>query len=575
MVPAPDGGRPRSLATLPPAEGATFPGQAGFSMPVGRFVQPLAGDYEFFGGKSTRGLAPQKEGISPMIRSSSRRRIVRLALGLTALAVPLFGAGTAQAALGTSPQFAPQNRPYLTSVTDQGGTGLVNFCFGTSGGQAITAPAGGYDEDDFFITGYDESNDNDADTVAQLNNNCVQATFASAEIGEYSIGQVDANAAVAIIAGNPVGNLEDSAPLIGSSSNNGTRGFTTGLDLVNVLSPGSNRLAFVFDQDIDPQQLAAGCPGAGCITFDLMFYDGGGNLHQGGALISVSDNIAVVQYQNPPDAVSDARIGVVRHEATAGGNDLEADTPPGGNLWTSFGSAGVAGAPGSGNTANIEPTGAALVNGGNSNQVNFTFETNVAAGGASPACFTVTSANDNREFGDAISISGNTVTVTFNGIQLLTENLVRAAVTQPDAGPPCVQSTTGAVPNTMAGLPIGGNVGAVATGYTTGPEALGGITVSGGNVTVPVDARVDPTSVNFGSINLLDDQGNPIGGAPSNASVTGNGSPTDPHAVMFTFDPVSVAAASGMQWLDNAMSSFPGQDEVDDEDVEPQTFALP
>jgi hypothetical protein len=510
--------------------------------------------------------------------------VVRTAVGLAALAASLVGAGSAQAALGTSPQFAPQNRPYLTSVTDQGGTGLVNFCFGTSGGQAITAPAGGYNPNDFLLVGYDESDDQNADTVAQLNNNCLQATFGGTQTTEFSIGQVDNDAVVAIISGNPVGNLNDSAPLIGSSSTNGTRGFTTGLDLVNVLSPGSNRLAFVFDQDVDTDSLPGGCPGAGCITTDFLFYDGGGALHGNGgaAIISVSDNIIVVQYLNPPDPVADARIGLVRHGAEALGNRIDADSD---GDETSFGSAGVAGTPGSGNTASIEPTGAALVNGGNSNQVNFTFETNVAAGLASPACFTVTSANDNREFGDAISINGNTVTVTFNGIQVLTENLVRAAVVAPDPGPTptppaadpnnCVQSTTGAVPNTMAGLPIGGNVGAVATGYTTGPEALGGITVSGGNITVPVDARVDPTSINLGDINLLDDQGNVLGGAPSNASVTGNGSPTDPHAVTFTYDPVAVAAAAGMQWLDNAMSSFSGQDEVDDEDTVPQTFALP
>ena len=240
-----------------------------------------------------------------MIRSlRSHSRVARTAVGLAALAASLVGASSAQAALGTANTFAPQNRPYLTSVTDQGGTGLVNFCFGTSGGQAITAPGGVYDESAFHLGGYDDSFDQRAATVAQLNNSCVQATFATGEIGEYTYGRVSPNAVVAIFAGNPVGNLQDSSPLIGSASTNGTRGFTTGLDLVNVLSPGSNRLAFVFDQDINQDALPAACPGSSCSSTDLLFYDGGGNLHgnsAGDIVVGITDNVVVVQYPNPPD----------------------------------------------------------------------------------------------------------------------------------------------------------------------------------------------------------------------------------------------------------------------------------
>ena len=327
------------------------------------------------------------------------------------------------------------------------------------------------------------------------------------------------------------------------------------------------------------ENLPAACPGATCITGDLAFYDGGGNLHQGGAVVSISDNVVVVQYQNPPNPVADARIGLVRARAlvdiTGTPTPLRADTPFGGSNRTSLGSAAVAGAPGGGNTANIEPTGAALVNNGNSNQINFTFETNVAAGGASPDCFTATSSNNRRLFGDGISISGNTVTVTFDGMQEFSEMITRAGIEAPDGGAPCVQSTTGAVPNTMAGLPVGGNVGAVATGYTDAPEPLGG-TKSGGNVTVPVDQRVDQSTINLGAVNLLDNQGNTISGPPSSAAVNGNGSPTDPHSVTFTFDPVAVGNAAGIQLLPGALLSFPTNpnNEMTSEPSIVQTFAL-
>jgi len=526
-------------------------------------------------------------------------------LGLVALGVPLVGASSASAAMGTSPTFAPQNRPYLTSITDQGGTGLVNFCFGTSGGQAVTAPGGTYDPGDFALGGYDDGNVQFAATASQLNNNCVQVTFADGEIGEYTYGTVDDSGVVAIIAGNPVGNIADSAPLIGSSSNNGTRGFTTGLDLVNVLSPGSNRLAFIFDQDVDTDNLSGtACPGAPCISDNFLYYDGGGNLHGrgGAAVISISGNIVVVQYDpTAGDAVNDARIGLVQDHAflfdlatPAFFLPVRADTPGLHSTRTSVGTAAVAGAPGAGNTASIEATGAALVNNGNSNQINFTFETNVATGGGfDPDCFVAVTSNNNQEFGDAASISGNVVTVTFNGLQNITELVVRAGIQTPDPGgvftggfgtQNCVQSATGAVPNTMAGLPVGGNVGAVATGYIDGPDALGGATVSGGTVTVPVDQRVDPSNIDLVCIALVDDQGNIIGTPPSSASVLGNGSPNDPHSVSLTFDPVAVSAAAGMRisgrpWFacgnPPALTTFDAPDNFGDQQNVEQVFALP
>jgi hypothetical protein len=540
-----------------------------------------------------------------------RAGFVSVAVSLAALATMLLTASSASAAIGISKSFVPQNRPGLVSVTAQGNTGLVNFCFQTSGGQAITPPFNGetavYDPSNFILGGYDESFQQQAATAEQLNNNCVQATFATGQITAYTIGTVNADAVVAIIAGNPVGNLADSAPLIGSDIHNGTRNFTSGLDLVNVTSPGSNRLAFVFDQNVRTEDLPPGCPPA-CSTEDFLFYDGAGQLHGaffGNQVVAITDNVVVIQYQNPPDAVGDARIGLVRHRACVSGlvngggqfvaqqfgcgTPLRADTPFGGSNRTSLGSAPVAGAPGAGNTALIEATGAALVNNGNSNQINFTFETNVALGDSAPSCFTATTSNNRRLFGDSASVNGNVVTVTFNGMQDFSEMIVRAGIQSPDVGfpalriqpqgvfvqqPDCVQSPTGAIGNTMGSQAVGGNVGAFATGYTTAPDAIG-LTVNGGDVTVPVDQRVDPATINLADVILLDNQGNPIGAPPSSAAVFGNGSPNDPHSVVFTYDPVAAGAAAGMQLLPGALSSFgtPGVDEFDFEPNVVQVFA--
>src|SRR5919109_1222973 len=159
----------------------------------------------------------------------------RIAIGLVVLGAPFLAANAAQGAMGTSKTLSLSsiNRPVLTSVSI-GLPGLVSYCFATPNNQAITS-----------LGGYEESWHHNPVTVTQESNQCVQATFDNVQWEQYSYGGVNEDAVFAIVSGNPIGNEEDGAPLNGSNSHNGTRGFTTGNDLQTVLRPGSNRMAFV------------------------------------------------------------------------------------------------------------------------------------------------------------------------------------------------------------------------------------------------------------------------------------------------------------------------------------------
>ena len=87
-------------------------------------------------------------------------------------------------------------------------------------------------ETDFILNGYDGQKPLSADSIAQINNNCIEATFTDDfenDLVAYSHGTVLEGAVEADEGGGE--NFTDSTALNGSNSNNGTRGFTTGPDL--------------------------------------------------------------------------------------------------------------------------------------------------------------------------------------------------------------------------------------------------------------------------------------------------------------------------------------------------------
>jgi hypothetical protein len=362
-------------------------------------------------------------------------------------------------------------------------------------------------------------------------------------------------------------------------SHNGTRGLSTGPDLQTVLKPGSNRLTYVYDQNVNEDAFCA----RPCPTDDFWFYDQAGNLHgdtffgTSPVIVSISDNLVTVQYSaTDGDAVNDATIALNPARASYAGT-LRSDTPFGGSNRNPMLSVAVPGS--SGNTDQLDLVGGVaatrLVANGDSNQIAFQFDGNVAltsVGLNEPGeCFTAVLSNAQREYATAATATGNTVTATFangDGLQQFSEMVVAASVENLDGD--CVQSTTGGVTNTMGGKPVGNNADAFALGYTDGPDALG-LSRSGGDMRVRVDQRVDPDQVSgkfLGCVSLVNSQGAPFGPNPSSGAVLGNGSPFDTHVVVYSFDPDAASQASGLQLLGyqqgcTAMGTFNGGDGFD------------
>ncbi len=182
-----------------------------------------------------------------------RRASVRLAAGLVAAAIPLVGAGAAQAALAGANPLTTTSRPDLRSVTLTGAT-TAQFCFDKA---IISVPnvggftLGGYRADAFL---------NSTDAVVSGSPDCVNVTFPTSLTGsvnnieQHSFGQV---AEGAVRASGNQGNRADSTALTGSVSNNGTRGLTTAPDLtgVSVVSSSAQSIAFTYDQNVNPNAI--------------------------------------------------------------------------------------------------------------------------------------------------------------------------------------------------------------------------------------------------------------------------------------------------------------------------------
>jgi hypothetical protein len=468
--------------------------------------------------------------------------VARIALGLVALAAPLLAASAAQGAIGTSKTLLTTNRPDLTSVTVSG-PATVDFCFDTGidpNGGSFPAVMNSFD-----LGGYDaETVTPDAVHVSanRLNGNCAQVTY-DANIPKYSIGTVAAGAVLGFESGGPVGNLDDSAPLIGSDAHNGTRGLTAGPDLQTVIRDTiNNRITYVFDQNLNT--CGAGSPP--CATGAAGFYNQAGANFVGGLIINETANTATVQFATPAQPVSDATIAWVDPGFGVSRTPDPTHTNP---------TANVAVPNTSGNTDKPDLTGAALVNGGvSSNQIDFFFDDLVANPNA--GLFVAFTSDVQSEIGDAAAVigDGRTVRVTYTGVAPITELLVRVF-----AANNAVTDTTGTVFSNANAALIGGNAGAFSLGYTTGPDAQGlAIDRSTGAVTMTMDQRVDPSTIVPAGINLVNTQGTVSGATPATVSVSSTTNP-GPVTVTAQFTPGQVTGIAGVQLVPNTLLTFPGQ----------------
>ncbi len=209
-----------------------------------------------------------------------------------------------------------------------------------------------------------------------------------------------------------------------------------------------------------------------------------------------------------------------------------------------------------------------------SNQIDYTFDQNVATATDSGSCsgypaagapqfVAVTSNGDEIQAVSATVLSsGKTVRATFSGPNIANylEEVVVASVYI------CGVTNANGTNNYPQGKPVGDNAGALGTGFTNAPDAVSTtFDNASGQVTVDFDQRVaanaagqpvdqgGTTPTDLGNWVLLDNQGNPLA-TPTSATVVSTGPYTS--AVRLTFaDPALVSVAQAIELCGNQVPS--------------------
>ncbi len=172
----------------------------------------------------------------------------------------LFVPAAANAALGGANALTTSLRPDLRSATVQStnavdDTTTVRACFSkaiASLPQAIHFHLRAYADDDGppfdGIT---------AVSATRSTSNCADAVFPNSDATQFTVLSVGGSDGTAPDSGgsavstNGFGNIQDSTALIGSKTNNGTRGFATGPDLVGItVNNAASTIDYTFDQRV-------------------------------------------------------------------------------------------------------------------------------------------------------------------------------------------------------------------------------------------------------------------------------------------------------------------------------------
>jgi hypothetical protein len=494
---------------------------------------------------------------------------------LAVLAVPLVGAGSAQAALAGANPLTTTNRPDLRTVMLTS-TSTAQFCFDQTVTQIPSQTAfslGGYGATNFFHP--------TSATVDATNDKCVDASFPISigdtdDLKTFSIGQVGEGAVNTTVGSGFVGNRADSTALTGSSTHNGTAGHTVAPDLTGVVVDNANTLDYIYDENVQTSTVDP-------TKFTAYYQDGvalgpvtgvvaGGNVVKvtfgtplsspvdGPTVIAVSFQLGnggagAVKAQNALHAIGTIDSSAVA--GTAGATtklpDLTATTLSTDGTFVDFqfdepvagacapaSAACVAGTlrlPATANT-HYEFIDSQAFN-GTANCVKTNSDSKGAASAASGACGLNTNNlpqlpnNVVRAFFDAS---------TFGNVQTFFEYGVKAAVS------PGAAQTAAVAGNGYGSSPIGGNQGAFAAGFTTGPDAFKVTFDTATNTaTVLFDQRVFGTTPS--SFVLLDTNGNPLPGGSGVAAGPPATAGTTPGSYLITvsFTGASVANANALE----------------------------
>src|SRR4051794_16223930 len=412
------------------------------------------------------------------------RSVTRIAVGLVALGATFLGASAAQGSIGTGNQVTT-NRPDMRTTTIIPTFNEVEYCFD----QAIDltgAPA-----NQLGVGGYVAGPSAAGSALSKSSANCAQSQFA---------GTVDLQAAtyagvLPAVVKNSVGsltNLADAAPLVGSTTKNGTRGNSVGPDLTIAaanVGGASNQIGYRFDQRIVTSGGGAGiCANApGTAEPGFAYYDNNGNIHNNGVLASCSNS-------SNPDGSGNGNVLIAFPPATSPveesrrayvANNQVFSTPPNSAGNPTF-SVVVVGGSGT-NSNDPDLLSVELSNpAGTTNSLDFTFDEGITAPVAA-RFHAITSV-----FGGGTVVNGTNVAlldssngtntrarVQFSQLELFSEFIVGGYVdcSNTQGTPPAAQAPTAECTGTAAavsandgqqvppnGLPAGDNANAFALG---------------------------------------------------------------------------------------------------------------
>jgi hypothetical protein len=351
-----------------------------------------------------------------------------------------------------------------------------------------------------------------ATSATRSTSNCADAVFPNDDATQFtyiSVGGSDGTApdsGSSAVSTNGFGNIQDSTALIGSKTNNGTRGFGTAPDLVGIsVNNAASTIDFTYDQ-----RVRAVDPAAAAFQYNTDLGTSFSSL-AGAANRAISSDGLTVRVNFPPGNIDDAvrafsNQGAVTAKAGAGG---QASSP-----------LRSAARPGSGGFTNA-PDLVAVTQAPDGSSLDYQFD-QVLTAIPNPGRFFVSySFGFGNVPGGAASIVGGAG--VGNTVRVLTDAVIQNNDEFFTTGWVTAGAVTGAGgPNTAGGLPTGGNIGAFATGFTTGPEAL---TVTFDNATDIARVLMDQrwTFDDETRVKLLDDQGSQIAAGAIN--ITGGAAP--------------------------------------------------
>ncbi|MFZ0388480.1 MAG: hypothetical protein WAL22_22655 [Solirubrobacteraceae bacterium] len=477
-----------------------------------------------------------------MAERLKRASFVRIAVGLAALALPLFAVGTAQAAIAGAPAESTINRPDLVSATALTNTS-VDFCFDKAINNA--AFAGG----NFAIGGYRQARFVTA-TSAVLeqtfvtNNTCVRATFPATvgDIGQYTYGSVNTGA-VSTVPGatNPlVDSTTLTVPAALNPTHNGTTGFTVAPDLVGVTTDATtNTVTYTEDQVV---ATAAG-------PFTLV--RSGGSVCTSTGVTANGDNTVTVAFNRLTCPVTDAQRATQAAGAVTAAADPGIPSP-----------AETAIVPNtSGTTVAPDLVSATLeANGG---AIDYTFDKSVAVSAAGATGFRAVLSTGTSVPSTSAQVIASTSTTTtiratfaFAGLvdlSQINEYVVIGGVTAGSV----TETSAPFITNPADSRPAGDNAGAFARGFTTGPDAISAVvSKSTGVVTVTLDQRA--FTANPAAIFAVDNTGNAFG-SPAAGGVSLPTQAAGPQTIRIAFSTAQAGSLANLDLQTGALTTLIGE----------------